>query len=175
MRKEFIRIKVADLIPYERNPRKIPQEAIEDVRESIRQCGQLNPIEIDENNVILAGHTRRLAYLSEGVEEVDAVRYYGLTEEQKRKYRILSNKTAEKSGWDFELLDEELQELDFDGYDFGLEICDEDIFADVDDLNESNYDAPTKKELICPACGHRDSKERFRVVSSEDIPEQSGE
>lgn len=59
--KKLVRMKVADLIPYERNPRKIPQEAIDDVKESYMQCGVIDPIEIDENNVILSGHTRRLA------------------------------------------------------------------------------------------------------------------
>ena len=49
--KKLVRMKVADLIPYERNPRKIPQEAIDDVKESYMQCGVIDPIEIDENNV----------------------------------------------------------------------------------------------------------------------------
>ena len=173
VKKELVRMKVADLIPYERNPRKIPQEAVDDVRESIRQCGDLDPIEIDEENVILAGHTRRLAYQAEGIKEVDCIRYVGMTDEQKRKYRILANKTGEKSGWDFELLDWELEDLDFEGYDFGFASC-EDIFDDVDDIHDENYEPPQKTELICPACGHRDSKERFKAVSSdEDFSEQS--
>ena len=53
--KQLIRIRVADLIPYERNPRKIPQEAVDAVKESYRQCGVIDPIEIDENNVIEGG------------------------------------------------------------------------------------------------------------------------
>lgn len=152
IKKEYIRIKVCDLIPYERNPRKIPQEAIDDVRESIRQCGQMNPIEIDEENVILAGHTRRLAYLAEGVEEVDAIRYTGMTAEQKRKYRILSNKTGEKTGWDFELLDVELDGLDFDGYDFGFDIADGDL--DIDGLfTDAEHKEKKAKTVVCPNCG----------------------
>lgn len=166
MKKEFIRIKVADLVPYERNPRKIPEEAVEAVRESIRQCGQLNPIEIDENNVILAGHTRRLAYLEEGVKEVDAVRYIGMTEEQKRKYRILSNKTGEKTEWDFELLDWELQDLDFEGYDFGLDVPDIN-WENVGDVAK-NYEPPEQEKLRCPVCGAIDDKMRFKKVSGDD-------
>lgn len=162
IKKEFIRIKVEDLIPYEKNPRKIPQSAIDDVRESIRQCGDLDPIEIDEENVILAGHTRRLAYLAEGIKEVDAIRYIGLTEKQKRKYRILANKTGERSGWDYELLDWELEDLDFEGYDFGFDTDDLDLFADTEDLHDENYEPPENKELICPACGHRDTAVRFK-------------
>ena len=56
VKKEFIKMKIKDLIPYENNPRH-NEEAVPDVAESIRQCGDLDPIEVDENNVILSGHT----------------------------------------------------------------------------------------------------------------------
>lgn len=132
IKKEMLRMSISELVPYERNPRKIPQSAIDDVRESIRQCGALDPIEVDENNVILAGHTRRLAYIDEGIDVVDVVRYTGLTEEQKRKYRLLSNKTGEKSSWDYELLNWELEDLDFEGYDFGFDVEEwEDKYSDA--------------------------------------------
>jgi ParB-like chromosome segregation protein Spo0J len=151
IKKELIRLEISDLHPYERNPRKIPQEAIDDVKESYIQCGVIDPIEIDENNVILSGHTRRLAALDLGLKEVDVLRVTGLTEEQKRKYRILANKTNEKSGWDFELLDWELEDLDFEGYDFGFEGFDA---GNVDDLFEdAEPKEPKKKTVICPHCG----------------------
>lgn len=162
MKKELIRVKVEDLIPYERNPRKIPQQAIDDVKESYRQCGIIDPIEIDENNVILSGHTRRLAAIDMGIAEVDALRVVGMTEAQKRKYRLLANKTGERSGWDYELLDWELEDLDFEGYDFGFTIDDLDLFADTEELKDDNYAPPENKELICPACGHRDTAVRFK-------------
>lgn len=165
IKKELIRIKVSDLVPYEKNPRKIPQSAVDDVRESIRQCGQLDPIEIDENNVILAGHTRRLAYLAEGIEEVDVIRYTGLTEKQKRKYRILANKTGERSTWDYELLDWELEDLDFEGYDFGLETPDID-WENVGDV-EKEYQPPEQGKLRCPVCGAIDDKMRFKKVNAD--------
>lgn len=163
VKKELVRMKVSDLIPYERNPRKIPQEAVDDVRESIRQCGDLDPIEIDEENVILAGHTRRLAYQAEGIKEVDCIRYIGMTDEQKRKYRILANKTGEKSEWDFELLDWELEDLDFEGYDFGLDVPDID-WENVGDVAK-NYEPPDQEKLRCPVCGAIDDKMRFKKVS----------
>lgn len=117
IRKTLERIKVSDLIPYKRNPRKIPPEAVEIVKKSYRQCGVIDPIEIDEKNIILSGHTRRLAAIEMGLEEVDALRVTGLTEQQKRKYRILANKTGEKSGWDYEILVEETADLDFEDID----------------------------------------------------------
>lgn len=164
IKKELVKVSVDDLVPYENNPRKIPQSAVDDVCESIKQCGQLDPIEIDENNVILAGHTRRLAYIAMGISLVDCVRYIGLTEAQKKKYRLLSNKTAEKSGWDFDLLDCELNDMDFEGYDFGFDIDDMDIFDDTDNIDSHNYDQPEKTQLICPACGHQDTAVHFKKV-----------
>lgn len=152
IQKELIRIAVSDLVPYERNPRKIPQEAIDDVKESYRQCGVIDPIEIDENNVILSGHTRRLAAQEMGITEVDALRVTGLTEAQKKKYRLLANKTGEKSGWDYDLLEWELQDLDFEGYDFGFSTYDG---ADIDDLfEEATPNEKKPKTVICPECGH---------------------
>lgn len=150
--KTLVQIKVADLVPYERNPRKIPQQAIDDVTESFRQCGVIDPIEIDEDNVILSGHTRRLAALELKLETVDALRVTGLTEEQKRKYRLLANKTGERSGWDWELLDWELEDLDFEGYDFGFDTNSSDI--DVDDLFADAEPKEAKpKTITCPHCG----------------------
>lgn len=150
MEKQLITLKVSELIPYERNPRKIPQEAIDDVTESYRQCGYIDPIEIDENNVILSGHTRRLAALELGLQEVDVLRVTGMTEEQKRKYRLLANKTGEKTGWDFELLDWELEDLDWEGYDFGFNVEE----LDVDGLfEEAEHKEKAPKTVTCPHCG----------------------
>lgn len=162
MEKELVRMKIEDLVPYKKNPRVIPRDAVEDVKESYRQCGYIDPIEIDENNVILSGHTRRLAAIEEGISEVDCLRVIGMTEEQKRKYRLLANKTGEKSTWDFELLEGELESVDFAGYDFGFNIDELDLFSDVDEITEKGYEAPQNKELICPACGHRDTAVRFK-------------
>lgn len=143
--KKLVRVPVADLIPYENNPRNIPQEAIDDVCESYTQCGVIDPIEIDENNVILSGHTRRLAAIRLGIDEVDVLKVTGLNEKQKRKYRILANKTGEKSSWDYELLEAELEDLDFDGYDFGFDLSD---FEPEDEIIEDNYDEEPPEEPV---------------------------
>lgn len=119
IQKEFLKIKLADLIPYANNPRD-NEEAVADVAESIEQCGDLDPIEVDENNVILSGHTRLKALKRRGETETDIIRYTGLTEEQKKKYRLLANKTGEKAKWNEDLLALELDGLDFEGFDFGF-------------------------------------------------------
>ena len=145
--KQLIQLDVDKLIPYERNPRKIPQKAIDDVKESYTQCGVIDPIEVDENNVILSGHTRRLAAIELGIEKVDVLRVTGLTEQQKRKYRILANKTNERSGWDFELLEWELEDLDFEGYDFGFDASSLDE-GYVDDFFDRGVEAKEKEKEI---------------------------
>lgn len=149
--KELVRMKVSDLIPYERNPRKIPQQAVDDVKESFMQCGVIDPIEVDENNVILSGHTRRLAAIDMNLDEVDVLRVTGLADKQKRKYRLLANKTGEKTGWDFELLDWELEDLDFEGYDFGFDAPGD---SDIDNLfGEIEAKEKKPKTVVCPHCG----------------------
>ena len=134
---------IDDIRPYERNPRKNDQ-AVDAVIESIKQCGYIAPIIIDENNVIIAGHTRYKALKRLNYTQVDLVVKAGLTEEQKRKYRLLDNKTNELAAWDFGLLAEELDGLDFGDLDLDWGIGEdeeekevvEDEVPEVDEENE---------------------------------------
>lgn len=158
---EIVKLKLTEIKPYERNPRKNDQ-AVDDVAESIRQVGYRARIVVDENNVIIAGHTRWKALQKLGWKECEVQRELDMTDEQKRKYRLLDNKVAEKASWDYELLDWELEDLDFEGYDFGLQIDNLDLFDETEDLKEENYSEPQNKELICPACGHKDTAVRFK-------------
>lgn len=90
------------------------------VAASIRQCEYIAPIIVDENMVILAGHTRLKALKKLGYKEAEIIIRRGLTEDQKRKYRILDNKTNEFAAWEPDLLALELEGLDFEGFDFGF-------------------------------------------------------
>lgn len=173
--KELMKLPVADLVPYENNPRVISPEAVNACAESMRQCSALDPIEVDENNVILSGHTRRLALMQLHVDMADVVRYTGLTEEQKQKYRILANKTGEMTGWDFSKLEQELAEVDFGDFDFNFDSeAPDDIFDDSTDLR-SEYDEPHDDRLICPCCGHIDLKAKFKKFEGVAGDEQNGE
>lgn len=134
IKKELITVKLDELHPYENNPR-INDNAVSHVKASIEQCENLDPIEIDENGVILSGHTRLLALQELGYTETEVVRISGLDEDQKRKYRILANKTNEIADWDFDKLAEELDGLDFDGFDFGFGDIDA-VFGNADDNSE---------------------------------------
>ncbi len=145
IQKSFITLNLDEITPYENNPR-INDEAVADVVASIEQCENLDPIEVDENNVILSGHTRLKALYELGYTETECVRYTGLTEDQKRKYRILANKTAEKASWDFGKLEMELEGLDFGGFDFGIELIEEE-YPDMGDLDSNDEDSENVKTV----------------------------
>lgn len=103
--------KVEDLIPYERNSRTHSEEQIEKVVASIKEFGWTNPILIDEEQGIIAGHGRLEAAKRLGMKEVPVLVLTGLTEAQKRAYIIADNKLALEAGWDEDLLKEELEWL----------------------------------------------------------------
>lgn len=99
-----------NLIPYENNPR-VNGYAVKKVMESIKEFGFKNPILVDKDKVIVAGHTRREASILLGLESVPYIVADDLTEDQIKAYRIADNKLAELSTWDEELLKVELGEL----------------------------------------------------------------
>lgn len=145
---ELKTLKIKDIHPYERNARKNDQ-AVDAVAKSIEQCSYVAPIVVDENHVILAGHTRWKALKKLGHTECECIVKDGLTEEQKKKYRLLDNKTNELAEWDFDLLADELDGLDFGDLelDWGTEIPEFD-FSGSDDKEENN-----SKTFTCPKCG----------------------
>ncbi|GAB6166169.1 DNA modification methylase [Thermostilla marina] len=111
--------KLADVRPYERNPR-INDQAVDAVVESIRQFGFRQPIVVDTEGVIICGHTRWKAAQKLGLEKVPVHVAKDLTPEQVKAYRIADNKTAELATWDYDLLPLELGELQDADYDLGL-------------------------------------------------------
>lgn len=157
---DLIQMPIGQIKPYENNPRN-NDSAVDAVAESIRQCGYVAPIIIDEENVVLAGHTRLLALQRLGYETVNVLRAEGLSAEQKRKYRLLDNKTGELAEWDFDKLQIELEDLDFGDFDFGFSGFD---FEDDEPEQEGNQDEPPeefkeyddeiKTSHKCPKCGY---------------------
>jgi site-specific DNA-methyltransferase (adenine-specific) len=112
---------LGEICPYEKNPRK-NDEAVKYVAESIKQFGFKVPIVIDANGVIVAGHTRYKAAKRLKMNTVPCIVADDLTEEQIKAYRLADNKVSEKAEWDFDLLNEELDELfDIDMTAFGFE------------------------------------------------------
>ena len=110
-------IDISKLIPYANNARTHSDEQIKKIQSSIREFGFVNPVLIDKNYGIIAGHGRVEAAKREGMTEVPCVWVEHLTEAQKKAYILADNRLAEMAGWDMELLSielEELKELDFD-------------------------------------------------------------
>ena len=141
--------KTEDLIPYENNPRK-NDDAVELVANSIQEFGFKVPIIVDEENIIVAGHTRLKAAELLGIEEVPVIVANDLTEEQIKAFRLADNKTAEISGWDFPRLELELEGIDLDMSSFGFLGVDEAI-EPVTDIGGQRE--PERNVIICPHCG----------------------
>ena len=130
-----------DLIPYENNPR-VNDYAVKKVLESIKEFGFRNPILVDADMVIIAGHTRREASILAGLEQVPYIVADDLTPEQVKAYRIADNKLGELATWDEDMLREELWGLQ--EADFSLEVMG---FTEMDlkDLFEEKPEPKEKK------------------------------
>ena len=141
------KINLNDLIPYENNPR-VNTAAVKEVKESINQVGYITPIVIDENYEILAGHTRYQALSELGYECVECIILDNLTEDQKRKFRLLDNKIGELAEWDLEKLKLELGGVDlgeYKGFAYLQQGEEKSLENIIDEFEE--------KEIRCPKCG----------------------
>lgn len=143
---QIINLSINEIKEYENNPR-INNKAIEAVQESIASFGFKVPIVLDENKVIIAGHTRLAAAARLGLDTVPCIIADDLTPEKVKAYRLADNKTAELAEWDFEKLEQELSELnafDIDMSAFGFDaaifddfkVIEEDTPPEVDDERE---------------------------------------
>lgn len=142
--------KIADIKPYEKNPRR-NDDAVKYLVESIKEFGFKVPIVVDRDGVIVAGHTRYKAAKELGMEMVPCIIADDLTDEQIKAYRLVDNKVAEKSGWDFALLDQELPLIDLDMEAFGF---DEQEDLDIDGFfEEAEHKEKEPKRIQCPHCG----------------------
>jgi site-specific DNA-methyltransferase (adenine-specific) len=141
-------IKLKDIKPYEKNPRK-NDDAVPYVAESIKQFGFKVPIVIDKNNIIVAGHTRYKAAKKLGFKSVPCIIADDLTDEQIKAFRLADNKVSEKAEWDFDMLNTELDDIiDFDMELFGFEdALQDDAEEVVEDEFEVELPAEPKSKL----------------------------
>lgn len=105
------KMKIGDVIPYHNNAKLHPKEQIEQIKSSIKQFGNNDPIAVDANNVIIEGHGRLMALQELGYEEVEVIRLGHLTEEQRKAYTLVHNQLTMNSGFDLDLLKLELGEI----------------------------------------------------------------
>lgn len=124
--------KLDEIVPYDKNAKKHDKTQINNVAESIRQYGFVQPIVVDRDGVIVIGHCRALAAKKLGMEEVPCVCVDDLTPEQVNALRLVDNKSNE-SDWDFDLLKDELPELDLSAFDFDWGLPEEQTEEVVED------------------------------------------
>ncbi len=140
---EIVMRKVSELTPYGLNAKKHDDKQVDNVANSIKRFGWQQPIVIDENGVVVIGHCRLMAAKKLKLKEVPVTVASGLTEDEIKELRIADNKTNE-SPWDLGLLAEDIEGLDFSGFDFSFDV--ENGGVTSYDVVEDNYDAPIPEE-----------------------------
>lgn len=149
---------IEGLIPYARNSRTHSDEQVAQIAASIREFGWTNPVLVDGDNGIIAGHGRVLAARKLGMAEVPCIELAHLSEAQKKAYIIADNKLALNAGWDNELLALELGELHAADFDMALLGFDAGELSAAMGLDEElDGDAPKIDEGI-------DYKEKFAII-----------
>lgn len=141
---QIINKKIDELVPYVNNPR-FNDDAVEYVAKSIKEFGFKVPIVIDKNNEIVAGHTRYKASIELGLEEVPCIVADDLSEEQIKAFRLADNKVSEKAEWNFELLEEELAQInDIKMNEFGFILEElEEVVEDLENLYTTKINIPS--------------------------------
>ena len=156
----IVNLKIKDLKPYERNAKTHPKENIEAIKKSIQKYGFADPIGVwGKQNIIVEGHGRYLACKELGIDEVPCIRLDHLTDEERREYTLMHNKTTMMSDFDFDLLGEELFELDLGDFelDWGLpELVEEEKPKELveDEVKTDNIPKRTEKGDIWKLGNH---------------------
>ena len=139
---------VEALTPYARNARTHSEEQVAQIAASIAEFGFVNPVLIDADGTIIAGHGRLLAARELGLEEVPIIRLAHLTDAQRRALTIADNKLAENAGWNEELLRQELGELQLEDFDLSLIGFDLDELAQLLDAPETDNAGLTDDDAV---------------------------
>ena len=154
-------VEIDRLIPYARNSRTHDEAQVAQIAGSIKEFGFTNPVLIDGENGIIAGHGRVMAAGKLGMDKVPCIRLGHLTETQKRAYVIADNKLAMNAGWDEEMLGLELADLREADFDLGLIGFDADVIEAMLNPMEPNFEPGTeddqgkldeKSPIECPHC-----------------------
>lgn len=148
--------KLADLIPYARNSRTHSDEQVAQIAASIKEFGWTNPVLLDEDGCIIAGHGRVMAGQKLKLTDAPCIVLVGLTPAQKKAYVIADNQLALNAGWNFEMLAVELDELRDGDYDMSLLGFSQQEINDM--IGTPKIPPPPGKEpppgiLTCPHCG----------------------
>ena len=182
--KEFKLVDIDLLVPYANNPRTHSKEQIKKLQSSLREFGFINPLIIDRQYNLLAGHGRLEAAKAEGYKEVPCVFVEDLSEAQKKAYIIADNRMALDAGWDEELLAVELEGLSDLGFDLSFTGFDEkelnDLFKIDTEVEEDDFEIEPPEEPISKRgdiwllgrhrlmCGDSTSREDIKILMAEE-------
>lgn len=161
---QYTKINIDEIKPYEKNARIHSSKQIKQIMEAIKAFGFTNPLLIDDENNLIAGHGRLEAvkqlniidFKDKPLKELPAIIITGLSEADKKALIIADNKIAENASWDYDLLQAEFQELEAINYDLdlmGFDNLDEILGADIDDSLGDDFTIPSN------------DKSDFRVIS----------
>lgn len=156
---------IKELKPYKKNAKKHPKEQVEQIANSIKEFGFTQPVLIDRNNCVVAGHGRILGAKKAGLKEVPTLCLDDLTEEQIKAYRLADNKLNE-SEWDFNLLDEELGMLadNIDMSLFGFDIAGE---IEQEEVEKVEFEKRKLCKVIVEFENKKASEKLYKKLSSE--------
>lgn len=156
---------IKELKPYKKNAKKHTKEQVEKIANSIKEFGFTQPVIIDKNNSVVAGHGRILGAKKAGLKQVPTVCLEELTEEQIKAYRLVDNKLNE-SEWDYNLLDEELENLEEDiNMDlFGFDLAEE---IEQEEVEKVEFEKRKIYKLIVEFENKKASEKLYKKLSSE--------
>lgn len=140
-------IDISELHPYENNARTHSPSQLEAISNSIKEFGFINPVIIDENNMILVGHGRIEASKILGITQAPYRRITNLTEDQKKAYILADNRLSDLGGWDEEMLAQELESIQLDMSAFGFEDFEINIDEPEPDITEDDFDVDGALEM----------------------------
>lgn len=154
-------VPIDDLKPYDNNAKIHTPEQIEQIKKSIQEFGMNDPIGIwGKDNLIVEGHGRLAACKELGMKEVPVIRLDDLTDEQRRAYTLVHNQTTMNTGFNMDILTEELDNIDIDMSELGFldseEVDLDDFFTEPEEPNEEEKEADT---ITCPYCHKQFTKE----------------
>lgn len=175
---EIVMRKIGELKPYENNPRHNDM-AVDAVAASIQQFGFKNPVIIDKDGVIVAGHTRYKAAKKQGITDIPCISADDLSDEQIKAFRLADNKTAELAEWDEDLLGKEMQGIiNIDMSQFGFSVGEDELGEEMQDdkytlkVKIPQYEITGECPEISDMLDSSKADELIQEVEAADIPEE---
>lgn len=161
---------IKDLKPYKKNAKKHPKEQVEQIANSIKEFGFTQPVLIDKNNCVVAGHGRILGAKKAGLKEVPTLCLDDLTPEQIKAYRLADNKLNE-SDWDKALLDEEVSMLsdsiDMSLFGFDIDMINDDEIEQKVDTQKVEFETSGRTKVIIEFENKKAAEKMYKKLVSE--------